>query len=360
MTALASDVGSRDMRLQTSGLETTKFPASTFVLTAPVELGQTTKGEVIDISLNGDLTLHGQKKPIDVPVQARWDGPTIEVAGSARVAFERLRHQPRRAARIQDRQHGFARIRAHPGGGRQFSRQSPIDDQFQSANPDGRADRSAMSIERTAGATAVGAPLHDLHGHQGVEVWIAGPGPLPAHSIAVDAMDAAWSPDAAQVVYVTSPRGSGAPQLVIANADGTAPKVLRQFGAAEPDWSPDGTSIVFTKASPGGDTTEIWRVGIDGTGAHRLAGDSHTSVSQPRWTPDGTQIIYTQGSTTTNDDVWIMNADGTSPTSLFGSAAYDYSGSIQGGHLLHVVDGRLHIATPGDTSSDKPTSPRTE
>jgi polyisoprenoid-binding protein YceI len=88
MTSLASDRPMRDKRLRNDGIETGQFPTSTFKLTQPVALpdGATTGG-VVNVTLHGDLTLHGVTKSIDIPIQARLDGSVIQVVGSYQFPF---------------------------------------------------------------------------------------------------------------------------------------------------------------------------------------------------------------------------------------------------------------------------------
>ena len=191
--------------------------------------------------------------------------------------------------------------------------------------------------------------LFTAYTDSGPQIWIAGPGTAPPRVILEEATDGAWSPDGTKIAFVTAPRGPQPPVLEIADTNGTVLTTIDQRGAALPDWSPDGSSLVFTKARPGSDTSEIWLVSADGSKPHLLAGGAD-DVGQPRWTPDGSHIIFTRHTLASNDDVMIMNADGTSMATLFASNAYEYSGSIQAGHLLHVVDGRIHIAAHTDPS----------
>jgi len=88
LQALASDEDRRDNAIRDRGLETEQFPEATFALTGPLELpSPPTAGEDVSVTATGDLTLHGVTKPVDVPVQARWNGSTIDVVGTIDVAF---------------------------------------------------------------------------------------------------------------------------------------------------------------------------------------------------------------------------------------------------------------------------------
>ena len=57
------------------GIETGTFPTATFRLTTPIELGALpAEGETISMTALGELTLHGQTKAVEVPLQARLSG----------------------------------------------------------------------------------------------------------------------------------------------------------------------------------------------------------------------------------------------------------------------------------------------
>ena len=83
MTSLESDESRRDNRLRNEGLETDTYPTATFVLTSPVEVpAAALAGTASDVTLSGDLTVHGVTKSVQIPAQAQLVNGTIQVAGS--------------------------------------------------------------------------------------------------------------------------------------------------------------------------------------------------------------------------------------------------------------------------------------
>jgi polyisoprenoid-binding protein YceI len=85
---LQSDRTARDTYLQTRGLETDRFPEATFTLADPVTLdAPPSRGEEVSLTVQGTLELHGQRQTVDVPVKARWNGPTIDITGSTPIAL---------------------------------------------------------------------------------------------------------------------------------------------------------------------------------------------------------------------------------------------------------------------------------
>jgi Tol biopolymer transport system component len=69
------------------------------------------------------------------------------------------------------------------------------------------------------------------------------------------------------------------------------------------------------------DSAEIYKINADGTGTpERLNGvPGHEEERGPSWSPDGTQIVFagrggsTAGGSTTDFEIWVMNADGSCP-----------------------------------------------
>lgn len=82
-TTITSDEDRRDNRLRTEGLQTDTFPTASFTLTQAVVIpARAIEGTATDVTLVGDLELHGVTKSVSIPAQARLVDGTIQVAGS--------------------------------------------------------------------------------------------------------------------------------------------------------------------------------------------------------------------------------------------------------------------------------------
>jgi Tol biopolymer transport system component len=183
-----------------------------------------------------------------------------------------------------------------------------------------------------------------------------GSGNLPLTSHTCDVISsAAWPPDGQKIAFVSHANldnsdpsdvtafDSATSNIWSMNADGSGATPLTQIsspgiGNSEgPMWSPDGTKIVYSsiRALDGSSRNNpfrnrnIWVMNADGSGSTPLTqltallpsgGDSCYS---PHWSPDGTQIamicIRPLDGTENGDagnNLWIMNADGTSARPL--------------------------------------------
>jgi polyisoprenoid-binding protein YceI len=82
-TTIASNESRRDNRLRTEGLQTDQFPTATFKLTQPIDVpAAAVAGTATDVTLVGDLTLHGVTRSVEIPTQAVLTNGQIQVAGS--------------------------------------------------------------------------------------------------------------------------------------------------------------------------------------------------------------------------------------------------------------------------------------
>jgi len=150
---------------------------------------------------------------------------------------------------------------------------------------------------------------------------------------------AVWSPDGKTIAYqapsigrpeifLVDPSGFGKTQLTgtdVTNETGT--------GAQFPDWSPDGKTIVFhTPLAPGVTYRDIFVVNADGTGLHNLTNNKGSVNRDIRaaWSPDGSRIAFNSNRLSNdacpnnrNDNLWVMNADGTNLIQLTHSCEPD-------------------------------------
>jgi polyisoprenoid-binding protein YceI len=87
-TTIASDEDRRDNRLRSEGLETDAFPTATFTIAEPVDIpAGALAGTATDVTLVGDLTLHGVTKPVEIPAQAQLVDGQVQVAGSLTISL---------------------------------------------------------------------------------------------------------------------------------------------------------------------------------------------------------------------------------------------------------------------------------
>jgi polyisoprenoid-binding protein YceI len=88
LTTLQSDKQFRDEQLRRQALETSRFPEARFTLTAPVDLGALpADGAIVDVTVTGDLALHGVTRQVEIPLRARLADGVVTVAGSIPIAF---------------------------------------------------------------------------------------------------------------------------------------------------------------------------------------------------------------------------------------------------------------------------------
>src|SRR6266508_2951770 len=128
-----------------------------------------------------------------------------------------------------------------------------------------------------------------------------------------------WSPDAKQLACLRDRDGNERFDIWLVDRDGERERNLTN----EPDvmhreiaWSPDGSRIAYV-ANAGGKGFAVHVIDI-ATGAKRALTDGEFDDALPRWSPDGKRLLFSsrRDSVRTNSDIYVISADGGTPTKL--------------------------------------------
>jgi Tol biopolymer transport system component len=159
--------------------------------------------------------------------------------------------------------------------------------------------------------------------HQGAEIWtMDGNGGQPRQLTHNTTWDLApvWSPDGNKIAFYgtqfdpNTDKQVGSPHIYLVDANtgvqmplgGAASPVVGRF----PDFSPDGTKIAFDNGA------DILVINADGSGTPtNLTNAPGEHNIRPAWSPDGQKIAFSSRNNG-NDDIYVMNADGTDKTQL--------------------------------------------
>jgi Tol biopolymer transport system component len=104
----------------------------------------------------------------------------------------------------------------------------------------------------------------------------------------------------------------GSRSVWTSNPDGSGLQNVSNGGTSDnfrPTWSPDGVWVLFESNRTG--RADIFLVKADGSFLTNLTQNRAAASHQPVWSPDGAHIAFVDGGT---GSVFVMNADGTSPT----------------------------------------------
>ena len=357
---LRSDEPGRDPAAQ-EALGTGKFPNGTFRLTEPVDLQSPERGEVISFEAASIVTLRGISRNVRFPLEARWNGDTFQVAGQLdiqRSDFE-LEFPQQVGLRVSD----DAKIEieltfVHKG------------ETAEAPTTTGESDDEKLRVRREPKATGPGRLLVSMQEEDGDTIAV--------YSVNVDGSDltrlvrplresGSWSsdlapelsPDGSRIAYTrgiaTQTSGEADHIYVIDSTGSGRPKQLTEgsFTATLwPTWSPDGSRLAFAQGE--GDSSSIWVMNANGKNGRALTEDdlvedaTFTPDEFPTWSPDGERIAYTTFLPDGNDDIFVMNADGSSPTRLTSGPEYDADPdwSPNGRLIAYSRDGDIYTMRP--------------
>ena len=121
-----------------------------------------------------------------------------------------------------------------------------------------------------------------------------------------------WSPDGKRIAFQSELPGFNW-EVFVMDADGSNVMNITNNAAFDgwPSWSSDGRIAFFSDRE--GDA-EIYTTNPDGSGLTQLTNNS-SSDRFPSWSPDSSMIAFTSDRALVgNEDIWIMNDDGTTIT----------------------------------------------
>ena len=130
-----------------------------------------------------------------------------------------------------------------------------------------------------------------------------------------------WSPDGEIIAYSSwrpsGPGGFGTFQDIVLSFIHKGLRVTPANGNPDkqnylPAWSPDGTKIAFSGTR--NSNQDIYVMNRDGSGAAALTNNPEIDTS-PTWSPNGNQIAWASGRAG-NPQIYVMNADGTGQRKL--------------------------------------------
>ena len=142
------------------------------------------------------------------------------------------------------------------------------------------------------------------------------------------------SPEGRVIAYSSNlPRADESQVWTIPSTGGLSTQLREGYN---PQISPDGKSILFIRSDRRAErdmqrpVRQIWRMNFDGSGETRLTQDLRYDFIDARWSPDGKHIVFASNEggdkqNRNNYDIWIMSADGKSPTQLTTNGSRDDS-----------------------------------
>jgi Tol biopolymer transport system component len=110
------------------------------------------------------------------------------------------------------------------------------------------------------------------------------------------------------------------------NVDGSGERKVTDSPGLEgiPSWSPDGERIVYTSGAWNDQKISI----MNADGSEQRTFHIRGGAGQPAWSPDGERIAFTSDvgpdkETWDNEEIFVMNSDGSGLTRLTDDPAYD-------------------------------------
>jgi DNA-binding winged helix-turn-helix (wHTH) protein/Tol biopolymer transport system component len=91
-----------------------------------------------------------------------------------------------------------------------------------------------------------------------------------------------------------------------------AAQPLQSFAPEPASWFPDSTHLIATWVANPDEPVGLWEISVLGGEPRKLSDEGW----RPAVSPDGTQIAFLRGSQKGENEIWVMQADGTGPRML--------------------------------------------
>jgi hypothetical protein len=140
-----------------------------------------------------------------------------------------------------------------------------------------------------------------------------------------------WSPDGTQIAYYSYVNSKNW-VIKVMDADGSNPRQLTDSGACDgaPHWSPappgggtGGARITYDSGDCTGDHREIYVIGVDGGTPVNLSNNAADDLLAA-WSPDGTRLVFSSNRDG-NYEIYVMDADGSNVRRLTDNPAEDHA-----------------------------------
>lgn len=167
--------------------------------------------------------------------------------------------------------------------------------------------------------------------------------------------DPSWSPDDAQVVFVSSRDTSEGANIYVMQSDGTNPLNLTDHAAGyrRPRWSPDGYTIAFVSTRDNIDK-DLYTMAADGSRLVRLTEIGW--ILNFDWSPDGKHIVF-DGGDALESEIYVVDVEDGSIVRLTNNRVSDFepvwspdgrhiafSSEREDGVQVYVIDMRMSEA----------------
>ena len=357
LRTLESDEEGRDPAAQMA-LATDRFPRGEFRLTTPIDLQGPEVGEEIEVRAAGVLRLRGISRPVEGPLQVRWNGDTFQLAGHVEIRRKdfQLEFPQQLGLRVSDSAQIEVQLTfVHPGadaGGTPPPPETQEDPGSDEKEPVAHGPgRLILALIREDGRTQSLYAV-DVDGSQLTRLT------RPARKSGFWTVDSdpVSSPDGRTVVFIRqleSLQISQPPELYSMRADGSGLRHLTDANGnrargISPTISAEGNRIAWLEGS--NDVGSIQVMNLNGSSS-QSATDGLRPDESPTLSPDGQRVAFSSFTDDGNGDIFVAAADGSSRRRVTTGPEYDLTPawSPDGRKIAFCRDGDVYVMAPDGT-----------